>query len=37
MTAAIEAQVKHDSEPWDGQVTIQWPLMTNPFTIDRHR
>ena len=33
MTAAIEAQVKHDQVPWDGRVTIQWPLMTNPFTM----
>ncbi len=33
MTAAIDAQVKHDREPWDGQITVQWPLMTNPFTI----
>ena len=33
MTAAIEAQVKHDQEPWDGRVTVQWPLMSNPFTM----
>jgi len=33
MAAAIDAQVKHDQQPWDGRVTIQWPLMANPFTL----
>jgi hypothetical protein len=33
MTAAIEAQVKHDQQPRDGRVTFQWPLMANPFTM----
>lgn len=33
MNAAIEAQVRKDQQPWDGQITVQWPLMTNPFTM----
>jgi hypothetical protein len=33
MNASIDAQVKKSQEPWDGRVTVQWPLMANPFTM----
>jgi hypothetical protein len=33
INAAIDAQVKHDQQPWDGRVTVQWPLLANPFTM----
>ncbi|MEX2091721.1 MAG: hypothetical protein WD971_03540 [Pirellulales bacterium] len=31
--ASMEAEVKRDQQPWDGTVTVQWPLMVNPFTL----
>ncbi len=31
--AAIEAETRRDQQPWDGTVTVQWPLMANPFTM----
>lgn len=33
MTASIDAQVKKSQEPWDGRVTVEWPLLDNPFTM----
>lgn len=33
INASIDAQVKKSQEPWDGRVTVQWPLMANPFTM----
>lgn len=33
MTASIDAQVKKSQEPWDGRISMQWPLMANPFTL----
>lgn len=33
MNAAIDAQAKAKAQPWDGRVTVQWPLMANPFTM----
>ncbi len=32
-SAPVEAQVNRAQQPWDGRVTVQWPLMTNPFTL----
>jgi hypothetical protein len=31
--ASIDAEVKRNEQPWDGTVTVQWPLMANPFTL----
>jgi hypothetical protein len=33
LNASIDAQVRHDQQPWDGRVTVQWPLLANPFTL----
>jgi hypothetical protein len=31
--ASATVQAQRPNEPWNGQVTIQWPLMANPFTM----
>jgi hypothetical protein len=31
--ASETVQAQRPNEPWNGQVTIQWPLMANPFTM----
>lgn len=33
MNASIDAQVKKSQEPWDGRITVEWPLLANPFTM----
>ncbi len=31
--ASMKAEAQRDQQPWDGTVTVQWPLMANPFTL----